>query len=212
MVMNKLLVALAAASTLGLSVATFAQNGSTIGCPGVYIGAQAGWGNTDFDTDEFLSQNGFDDSASQDGVAGRVYIGYQFNQYLGLETGFAAFSDVDLHNDIGEIQTTQWDLLVRIGTPFGDSGFRGDVKLGAAYIMTDFEAGDTAREGDFDDDSNNEIRAVAGASLTYNFCNNISVDVSYLHAFGNPDSDDGDVSAPNTDLVTIGISYLFPIL
>jgi hypothetical protein len=221
MVKNKLLVALAAVGGLGFSVVTSAQSGLTSQWSAVYVGAQGGWGKADYDLDKFLEANGFDDHIKQEGFAGRGYIGYQYNQYLAFETGFAGFSEVDLTNDMGDIQTTQWDLLLRVGTPLG-CGFRGDIKLGAAYIMpfthlADFETpvgadDDTALEDDTgrDDDIGNGLRIVAGASLTYSFWNNFSVDLSYLHTFSDPESDEGGIHVPSLDLVTFGVSYLFP--
>jgi hypothetical protein len=220
MVKNKLFVALAAMSGLGFSVVTSAQSGLMSPWSAVYVGVQGGWGKTDYDLDKFLEANGFDDHIHQDGLAGRVYIGYQYNQYLALETGFAGFSEVDLVNDIGDIQTTQWDLLLKVGTPLG-CGFRGDIKLGAAYIMPFIDIGDieTPTSADDDtvgddessyDDTGNGLRIVAGASLTYSFWNNFSVDLSYLHTFSDPDGGEGRIHVPSIDLVTFGISYLFP--
>lgn len=215
MVSNKLLVAVAAMGVMGCSLSTLAQ--PTYGCPGIYIGAQAGWGHVNYKdlSSAVADVVGFSvDSADKDGVAGRAYLGYQFNQYLGLETGFAAFSEVDVPSDFGDIQTMQWDLLLRVGMPFGDSGFRGDVKAGAAYIFSRYDASNNAESFGLDDEHTNKIKPAAGASLSYTFCSNFSIDASYLHAFGNNHNDwaEGDRGVPSTDLVTIGVSYLFPIL
>jgi OmpA-like transmembrane domain len=212
MVNSRILVAIAAMGTLGLSLPSFAShNGSCpTGCPGIYVGAQLGWGNVDYKNASAFFDT---DVASEDGLAGRVYLGYQFNQYLGLETGFAAFSTQDIPADLGKIKTTQWDLLARVGMPFGDSGFRGDVKLGAAYVFADYETSANAVVAGFSDVSSDEIKPIAGASLTYNFCSNVSVDLSYLHGFGHSNSNNFDDHwAPNTDLVTLGVSYLFPTM
>ncbi len=204
---NKLLVAIAAMGAMGLSLTTLAQPSCTTGCPGVYVGGQLGWANTDYELHD-TGVPGFHEP-SQDGIAGRVYLGYQFNQYLGLETGFAAFSDIDLPFDLGEIKTTQWDLLVRAGMPFGDSGFRGDIKAGAAYVFAKYDASSSSPIGDAHSD---EVKPVAGASVSYSFCNNVSLDVSYLHTFGHSsDWQNDDHNAPTIDLVTFGVSYLFPI-
>lgn len=215
MVSNKLLVAVAAMGVMGCSLSTLAQ--PTYGCPGIYIGAQAGWGHVNYKglSDAVAEAVGFSvDSSDKDGIAGRAYLGYQFNQYVGIETGFAAFSEVDVPYDFGDILTTQWDLLLRVGMPFGDTGFRGDVKAGAAYVYSKYDASSNAESFGLDDERIHKIKPAAGASISYSFCSNISIDASYLHAFGSSDNDwaEGDRGVPSTDLVTIGVSYLFPIL
>jgi len=270
MVSKKLLVAIAAASTLGMSLSTVAATACNTGCPGVYIGAQAGWGqvstkhhqndrnrkghhgNLRGDDDNHHGDDNRSSSRSNDGFAGRLYLGYQFNQYFGLESGVAGFftdsdnhrnndrndnhhgghgglrGDDDHHGKKGNHHSHdnnlgQWDLLARVGTPFGCSCFRGDLKGGVAYLFN----------GNSDSD---RVIPVAGASVAYSFCQNISVDLSYLHGFGsngggNHDNNDhhdhhlrGDDNHKNdrnghdslrvksTDLVTIGVSYLFPTM
>lgn len=221
MVSKKMLVALAAASTLGMSLSTVAATACNTGCPGVYVGAQAGWGEVKYRNHERRRHHDHDNG----GFAGRVYLGYQFNPYIGLETGVAGFFESDHHNGgrrnhDSHNHVGQWDLLARVGTPFGDSGFRGDLKGGAAYL---FSSHDHHNHGH---DSDNIIPA-AGASLAYSFCHNVMVDVSYLHGFGTESShhhrgyrqviegghhhhDSNRVKS--TDLVTLGVSYLFPTM
>jgi hypothetical protein len=214
MVSNKLLVAVAAMSTLGFSLSTMASSACNTGCPGVYVGAQGGWGQVKF-------KNGGHHEAghrsnNNGDLGGRVYLGYQFSPFFGLETGVAGFfnSDSDHHHDDNTLG--QWDLLARVGTPFGDSGFRGDLKGGAAYEFT------TKHRHNGND--HHKVIPAAGASLAYSFCQNVMVDLSYLHGFGSnshhhhsnseTDTDSHGIghSVKSTDLVTIGVSYLFPIM
>ncbi len=220
MVSKKMLVALAAASTLGMSLSTVAATACNTGCPGVYVGAQAGWGQVKYRNNHHEGRRHHNDDNG--GFGGRVYLGYQFNPYIGLETGVAGFfKDSDHHHDRNGSHNNvgQWDLLARVGAPFGDSGFRGDIKGGAAYL---FNGNDHHNGGDSD-----RIIPAAGASLAYSFCQNVMVDLSYLHGFGT----DGDNHhhgrrqseenhhhhhdsnrVKSTDLVTIGVSYLFPTM
>lgn len=211
---NRLLVALAAAGALSLSVPTFAH-------AGVYVGGQLGWGQTDyglnFDNFEFVDDVFNGNIRDESGVAGRIYLGYQFNSYVGLEIGAALFSDSEFYitNNTTlegrvDINTSQYDLLLKVGAPFGCSGFRGDIKLGIADVVTGVDHGGWDR---WDTDDNNEINFALGASLSYNINRCVAVDVSWLHTFGNNgNSNNFDTNrdfSPDTDLVTLGVSYTF---
>ncbi len=191
-----LLSGIASTAILSLSVPAFALDC----CSGPYIGAQAGYSHSGYDLGGV-----FGDNLGDDGAAGRAYVGYQFNQNIGLETGFTLFTNVDLPRDFGDIKTAHWDLLLKVGTPIGNSGFRVDLKGGAAYIMSDFDANDIAKSSGFNDDSEKEIKPVAGVSLSYYLNRNVAVDASYIHAFGDPKN--GALGTPNVDLVTLGLSF-----
>lgn len=218
---NKYLVALAAAGMLSLSAPSFAQ-------AGVYVGGQLGYGHTDYGldvtfvntaTNEFININ----SGDENGIAGRIYLGYQFNCYFGVEVGAALFSNTDLNVNgridgqtgsvnLGDIETSQYDLLLKVGTPFGCSGFRGDIKLGIADVVTSFESNFNIN-GEHIDDSDSNVNFALGASISYNLNRQVALDVSWLHTFGNtPDNNNFNENrdwSPNTDLVTFGVSYTF---
>lgn len=172
---------------------------------GVYVGGQVGWGDPSY-SDHW-------GSTDEGGVAGRPYVGYQFNQYLGVETGYTFFSDNTYHIDAWgmtfdkKISTEQWDVLLKAGMPFGNSGFRGDVKVGAADVMPDVRwSGDTGSWNDTWRHNKNDDRwdVAAGAGVSYFLNKNVAVDLSYLHAFGS----NGNCS-PDTDFVAVGVSYYF---
>lgn len=200
MINNKLLVGAAAIGLLGLSLPSFAL----LDCSGFYIGAQAGVSHASYDLNSFL-----DEHLDKDGTVGRVYLGYQLNLFLGIETGFALFSEVDLPKDLGDVKTAHWDFLLKVGMPLGESGFRLDVKGGAAYFIADFDADDMAKTVGLHDKEKKEYEPVAGLSLAFNFNKNFAVDVSYLHVFGDPKS--GALGTPNVDMATVGLSLLFAI-
>lgn len=203
---NKWLIALGAAYALGLSMPTFAHYAyyTHYGCSGVYLGGQFGYGHVHYNRDAFFGVGAHDSD-----IAGRVYFGNQFNQYVGLELGAALYSNVELDSDFGHIRTRQLDLLLKLGAPFGYTCFRGDVKLGGVVTFTDIKPTDAGKAFGFENDSVTEVRPVAGAGASYNFTQNIAMDVSYLHVFGNPTSESHP--APNIDFITLGLSYLFTV-
>jgi hypothetical protein len=208
MIYKKFIIAFAVINAFNLSA--MAQLSCGVKCSGIYGGGQLGWGKTDFDINEAFNRVGVD-SPSQEGMAGRFYIGYQYNRYIGSEMGFALFSDVQLPYDIGTYSAKQLDFLLKVGTPFADSGFRADLKLGAAQILSNFDAGNAAQEQGIGDATASSTKAIVGASVSYNFVANTSIDVSYLHAFGEPHGKDTNY-APNIDLLTLGVSFLIPTI
>lgn len=192
------LIALAAMSSLSLSIPTFAEYGPT----GVYVGGQFGYGSTRYDRAKFM---GID--SSEDGAAGRVYIGNQFSPYVALELGGTIFSYADLDKDYGDIKTLSLDLLFRVGLPIYCSGFRADIKAGATTIFTDLDPTPAGKKFGLTKFNQIETKPIVGASVNYFITPNIAVDLSYLHVFGTPKSENHN--APNIDLATVGISYLF---
>jgi len=202
MINNKLLVSLATAGTLlGLSTPSFAVDD----CSGIYLGIQGGYTRADYDLEEFLNED-----FHKEELAGRAYVGFQFNRYFGVETGFTMLAGTELPDDFGDVKTTHWDLLVKAGVPFGNSGFRADVKAGGAHVMSKFDASDVAESVGLDDAKEWKIRPVAGASVSYNFNKNIAVDASYFHVFGDPE--DSTFGTPTVDVAMVGVSFLFTAL
>ncbi len=152
----------------------------------------------------------FDHEVEDDISVARGYIGMQFTPFLGIETGFAGFSDVELPRRLGEVKTAEWDLLGKVGAPLGNTGFRADLKGGLALIMSRFDSENLSSNVNWHEKSENDIRWVAGGSLAYNFTRNFGVDVSYLHIFGDPKS--GAFGTPNIDMLTVCLNLQFCIV
>ncbi len=187
---------------------------------GFYAGLQGGYGETDYGDNFLHAFNAANGSVDEDGIAGRGYVGYQFNPYIGVESGYTRFSDntyrINYSDSAGnaahvdtKFETQQVDALLKVGMPFGCSGFRGDLKGGAAYIMSDASADVSASSSSQSaaetvSKSEDTLVPAAGASLSYNFNKNLAADVSYLHAFGKSKLD-----SPSTDFVSLGLSYHF---
>jgi hypothetical protein len=99
---------------LAIAVSTFIATGANAAPQtGVYIGGLLGWGTTNHQNvsqdvvndnlnafpsqlsdDFFIASSGSSkNTIDNGGVAGRLFIGYQFNHYLGAELGYSKFSD-----------------------------------------------------------------------------------------------------------------------
>lgn len=197
---NKWIAAFAALFAVFFSAQSFSYYDPS----GVNVGLQVGYGNTSYNKALFP---GLD--IREDGVAGRIYIGDQFNPYVGLELGGVYYTETDLTNDAGRIRTEQLDLLLRLGGPIPCSRFRVDLKLGAAVMFIDIDPTDVGRAKGVVPEFSTETRPAAGLSIAYNFNRYIAMDLSYLHVFGNRKSDSHQ--APNGELATLGLSFFFPI-
>lgn len=195
---DKLITALVVASTFTLFLPLIAKSD----CSGIYLGIQGGYTRSHYDLHTFLDRD-----FKKDERAGRAYLGYQMNQYFGIETGFTMLAGTELPDSFGDVKTTHWDLLLKLGATLGDSGLRLDLKGGGTHIMSKFNADEIAKSVGLDDVTEWKIRPVAGASLTYYINKNIGIDVSYFHVFSHPES--ASFETPTVDLALLGVSILF---
>lgn len=180
---------------------------------GVYIGAQLGYGDADYGHQVGNSMANFPvNSRHEDGAAGRVYIGGQLTPVFGIEAGYSAFTNNTYEGRSNtafskvRLETQVIDLLATVGTPLVYEGFGLTLKGGAAYIVSDYNYSGNVSDLIFSPSSasNDRFAPVAGASIIYKLPNNFAADLSYLHVFAA-----GNVNAPRTDLVTLGLSYRF---
>lgn len=182
---------------------------------GIYVGGQVGDGKPDYgDIFSNTMSTVPNHHAEDNGLMGRIYLGYQFNPYLGAETGYSILSDNTYasSNPVTKnhikliIETEVWDILVTAGMPFGNTGFRGDIQAGAAYVMS---VGNLSSNipGFNNSASENNWSPAAGIKLSYNFSKNLSGELSYLHVCGSPDIDK-NLDA-NIGTIAVGIRWKF---
>lgn len=198
---KKWLIPLGTVSLLALTLPVCAHYGH-FSYHGVYIGAQGGYGNTHYDSDLFQDAN-----VREHGVAGRIYLGNQFNEYLAVELGATQFSFSDIENDFGKVKTSELELLFRFGAPIPCSLLRADLKVGVADVFADIDPTDKGVAYGIQHEFTTEFRPLVGLSLSLNVTRHFAIDASYMHLFGNPTSESH--LAPNNDLFALGVSYLF---
>jgi len=183
---------------------------------GFYLGAGVGYGQVDYGSkikssyDKFYAIN----SNDEDDIAGRAYLGYQITPIIGIEAGYSLFADNTYKGQSSNgsilsksrLSTQTVDLLATVGTPLYFHGFGLTVKGGAAYVMSDYRHSGNGSDAGIApaDNTNNRFAAAAGASIIYKLPDNAAVDLSYLHIFA-----PGNLDSPETDLVTLGLSYRF---
>lgn len=201
---------LVAAAILGGAVMMTA-NLATAAVPGFYAGVQGGWSNIAYNTSDYVVDAG---SVKKSGFGGRPFIGYQLDQYFGIETGYTWYAKNKLRNgsyyDVSSIVTTgdfkqsAWDI-VAVGTLPLEQGFSLYAKGGAAYVNAKATetATDASLNGSFTiSDSTHEWRPVAGVGVSYDFNEMVSGDVSWTRVFSGS-------GIANSDLAAVGVTYHF---
>jgi len=102
---------------------------------GLYIGAGMGnAGYSDSDLSETISGSKVDDAAS--GV--KAYLGYQFNNVIGLELGYADYGTYEATNPLSDYSYSakSYSLAANLGYSFWNSQMRPFINIGLAYLST----------------------------------------------------------------------------
>jgi len=102
---------------------------------GLYIGAGVGnAGYSDSDLSLTISGSNVDDKAS--GV--KAYLGYQFNNVIGLELGYADYGKYEATNPLSDYaySATSYSLAANLGYSFWNSQMRPFINIGLAYLST----------------------------------------------------------------------------
>lgn len=210
-----LICALAAAAAIGTTSAAYAFD--TTGS-GFYIGGDLGYGNTnwkDFDSNVSLSVDGtvlYSDTINfkGDGVAGRLYTGYDINRFLGVETGVTFFPRTDMKENITDyfngnssseekFDTYGFDLLGKITVPVCNQ-LGLFAKAGPGYLHYNFS----------DVSGNSGVDLVYGFGANYYITPNVIANASFLRYSGDYNSHSSD-QHPNADLYGLGLSYKFAV-
>lgn len=195
MLQKKLFVAVALAgfALIGFSTAANAA------LPGFYAGGQLGYGHTSW-TNSDLHVNSA--SIDQDGLAGRVFGGFEFNENWAAELGYTRFPNTDVKNingvagNNGDINN-QYDIdLVAKGIlPLANS-FSMYGKLGGAYAKAS-SSRDLIT-------SSSRVYPTFGVGLSYDITPNVPVDLSWNRV---QKVNNGPI--PSTDLFAVGVAYNF---
>lgn len=204
-------ILLVSAFALGLSSAAFAAVTTTTDAPAdttatsditynpsIYFGGQGLLTNMHYSNSAYtLPRN----SVSSTKGGGRGYLGYAFNQFLALEAGYDYFGRPKLEDKVtGNTQdfTQQGiDLTGKATLPL-DYGFGVYIKAGGIWV---WRSGVGTRGGCFvDKDPNGKVTAFGGLGVSYNFVQNMGIDLSYARSFSV-----GDM--PKMDIFALGLSY-----
>lgn len=213
-------VSILAAMTANAAVPDVTTN---VGTSGIYVTGQIGYADTGSDLLVHY-YNLPDKQLLNNGLAGRVALGYQFNQnfaveagYLHLGSGKVDFEDptvnnVNTHDTISEkIKQRAVDLVGKGIIPIS-SNANVYAKFGVAYISTDIKGtetinGNPPQNHDLNDYYNiakHNWATEAAVGVSYNITPNLSVDTSWTHI-----QPLGNKKPGNINFVAVGLGYNF---
>lgn len=170
---------------------------------GAYIGGGAGFGQLDSTHEDIRDNNVF---------GGRVFVGYNFNRYLGLETSYSALAKTRYYNAnhsrvYGEYSLNAWSLVGKIYLPLSDrSPFSLYGLFGGSQVEGKFDLGYHARYIATLSDS--AFLPTAGAGLSYDLNHHLTTSIEYALT-GAKESSDNNLGIPRSSLVSLNLAYRF---
>lgn len=214
-------------STTVLSVSVLAAMAANAAAPGVYVTGQAGYANTHLGVKTDITQhapNIQDKKLSNNGLAGRVALGYQFNQNFAVEAGYLQFGESKA--DLGAINAISPKILsqgtLKLQQHAIDLVGKGIIpvannvnvygKLGVAYITTDIKGtaqtpGLPTVTADLNDTARiakHKLAPEVAVGVSYDITPNVSIDTSWTHI-----QPLGNKKPGNIDFVAVGLGYNF---
>jgi len=208
--MNKSMLRGVAFSAIALAICGSANAAE----PGWYIGVGAGQSDVDIsssDVNKIMTAAGITGTSSVDetDTAWKIFAGYQYNKYLGVELGYVDLGEVDIDAVITaptaatlkiNAETQAAALSVIASLPIGDK-FNVFGRVGAFYWDVEAEAaavvGGVVSKASADDDG---IDLLFGAGAKYDFTKNVGVRVEWERY---------DVDGDDIDLISGSLLYSF---
>lgn len=199
---------------------------------GFYIGGQVGYGSNNSSASSLnaasipvqigntqTTLSGLSTpSVDNDGIAGRAFLGYQFNKYLSLEGGYTQYSDTTVNNVYGvhgnnnSLFEGAIDGVVKGSIPITNR-FSVYAKGGAAYVMTQNLGTDgttylvTPASGatylnNYNTQNIDEFRPTYGVGATFDITQRLSTDISWSQIVGGS-------NVPTTNFAGVGLAFHF---
>lgn len=198
-----------AVSVLGVSALGMMAANAT----GIYVIGQAGYANTHMKDKITFQPSVPDFQIANNGLAGRLGVGYQFNPNLAVELGYLQLAkQVGTVNASGFTPGTETlkqnaiDIAAKGIIPITDK-FNAYGKLGVAYLTSTI----TSRFEGIKDNQNeafgiakHKLAPEVGVGVSYNITPNVFVDTSLTHI-----QPMGKNKPGNVDFAALGIGYRF---
>lgn len=201
-------------------IATLAlANIANAATPGAYVGI--GLGDSILRTPTIDSQPGLSTSNDRGGLGGRLFAGYNFNKYAGIEGNYSIYA-----NSTTKVTTTKSISPITMNSqakyslyalsvvgkgylPISDSNFNAYVLGGLAEVR-----GTTRITGTLDPSSNGTthasgIRPVYGVGASYDFPQHITTSLELSRIQGRGNMKTSTNALPNADMVSLNIGYNF---
>ena len=217
--MKKIVKLSVAAIVSTLALANVAQ----AAMPGAYAGI--GLGGSRLDTpNEFLTLTdegdlGVPTKKTKDigGLGGRVFAGYNFNQYIGVEGGYAKYARSLYKLSVPSIfnESVEWNMsavtVVAKGyLPLGESRFNVYALGGAAEVFGETKATASGLGlSDQEKKSVSKLRPTYGVGVSYDVNSHITTNLEFSRIQGQGNLKKSSKATANADLVTLNVAYNF---
>lgn len=188
-------------TTAVLGVSALGAMAANAAAPGPYITGQLGYADTHMGSKSPIN-------LSNNGIAGRLAVGYQFNQNFAVEAGYLQLRSKKANTTINK-QDINWklsqhaiDLAAKGILPIANN-LNAYGKLGVAYLTSNAKlSNDTLAKTASDKQYKWAPEAAVGVS--YDITPNMSVDTSWTHI-----QPIGNDRPGNIDFVAVGVGYNF---
>ena len=166
---------------------------------GIYFGGQLGTSKLHYDGSSYTNSKSHYDRHRL--LAGRVFVGYAFSQFIAAELGYDYYGYPKFkHNDNNNTQDLLQhglDLVAKANLPL-NYGFSFYAKAGLTLIHRGTLNNNS---GTFEQkNSNNKVTPVGALGVSYQFAPNIAMDLSWTKTMHISD-------LPSTDLFGVGFTY-----
>lgn len=203
--------------TAVLAVSSFGVIAANAATPGVYVTGQLGYVNTHIKS-KLAANEGpaykkdLEKALDNNGLAGRIAVGYQFNQNFALELGYLQLKKTSYLEHAAsyprwmyKLNQNAIDLAAKGILPITDN-LNAYGKLGVAYLTTDYSA--TYTDGGVEQlDTNIALHRwapEAAVGVSYDITPNVSIDTSWTHI-----QPVGKNLPGSIDFVAVGLGYSF---
>ncbi len=205
-------------STTVLGVSVLGAMAANAAAPGLYVTGQIGYSdnNMKIETKDNIPNN----DISRAGLAGRVAVGYQFNQNFAVEAGYFRIGQKKA-TVVKLINWPRWrprvatgnltydqnaiDLLVKGIYPVATNlNLYG--KLGVAYLTTNanFNSSDEDFNLNLDNIAKRKFAPEAAIGVSYDITPNVSLDTSWTHIHTIGRNQPGSIN-----FIAVGLGYNF---
>jgi hypothetical protein len=151
-------------------------------------------------------------ATSDSGFAGRFFLGYNFNEVLGIEGAVASLHDQDYALAgyswiIYNYKLSALSLVGKVYLPVGER-FNLNLSLGGAKMYTDVDETSVYNSSYHYKKSSNMLTGVVGFGAGFDVTEHLKTTLD-LMVYGKQDGDQNHFGVPQSTLFTLGLAYKF---
>jgi OmpA-OmpF porin, OOP family len=178
---------------------------------GLYVSGQVGYANTHINS---RIQNPIEIALKNDGLAGRLALGYKLNQNFAIEVGYLQLQEASINEDKSATLSNKQNALDVLGKASLPVTHNVNLygKLGVAYLTTKLERNYNVVPGITATQDYNAVLGIdrhtwapeVAVGMGYDITPQVSVDTSFTHIHPI-----GSQRPGNVDYLAVGVGYTF---